>query len=65
MRRMTTTLVLLLLVSFSPAFAGGGAKGDWELGIYGGGGFPDDYGTFHPKKHFLYGGRLGYFFSEH
>jgi len=47
-----------------PAFAGGGEKGDWELGIYGGYGWLDDYSIFHPKNDLLYGGRLGYFLSS-
>jgi outer membrane beta-barrel protein len=46
-----------------PAFAGGGEKGDLELGIYGGYGWLDDYGFFHPKNHTLFGARLGYFLS--
>ena len=63
MRRTILALVAILLGAASPAFAGGGGKGDWELGIYGGYGWLDDYGIFLPKNHLLYGGRLGYFFS--
>jgi outer membrane protein OmpA-like peptidoglycan-associated protein/opacity protein-like surface antigen len=58
-------LVGLLLLAAGPALAGGGEKGDWELGVYGGYGWLDDYGVFHPKDHFLYGGRIGYFLSNH
>jgi len=65
MRTIMLALVAVLLVAASPAFAAGGNKGDIELGIYGGYGWPDDYGIFQPKKHLLYGARLGYFFSEH
>lgn len=65
MRMTIVALLGLLLLASSPAFAGGGAKGDWELGVYGGKGWLDDYGVFHPKDHFLYGGRLGYFLSNH
>jgi outer membrane protein OmpA-like peptidoglycan-associated protein/opacity protein-like surface antigen len=65
MQRFTMALVALLLVASSPASASRGAKGSWELGIYGGYGWLDDYGDFQPKNHFLYGGRLGYFFSRH
>ena len=65
MRSTILALVAVLLLAASPAFAGGGAKGDWELGIYGGYGWLDDYGIFHPKNHFLYGGRIGYFLTRH
>ncbi|HEU4335524.1 MAG TPA: outer membrane beta-barrel protein, partial [Candidatus Eisenbacteria bacterium] len=57
------TLVAALLVAAGPTFAGGGEKGDWELGVYGGYGWLDDYGIFHPKNDLLYGGRVGYFFT--
>jgi outer membrane protein OmpA-like peptidoglycan-associated protein len=56
-------LVAALLVAAGPAIAGGGEKGDWELGIYGGYGWLDDYGPYHPKNDLLYGGRFGYFFT--
>ena len=61
--RSTILAVAVLLAVGGPAFAGGGDKGDWELGIYGGYGWLDDYGAFHPKNDLLYGGRLGYFFT--
>jgi outer membrane beta-barrel protein len=70
MRMIMLALVAVLLVAAGslvaagPAFAGGD-KGSLELGIYGGYGWPDDYSIYHPKKHLLYGARLGYFFSEH
>jgi outer membrane protein OmpA-like peptidoglycan-associated protein len=47
----------------SPAIAGGGQKRDLELGIYGGYGWLDDYGMFHPKNGPLFGARAGYFFT--
>ena len=65
MRRMMLALVAVLLVAAGPALAAGGEKGDWELGIYGGYGWLDDYGIFHPKDHLLYGGRIGYFLTRH
>lgn len=65
MRSMILALVAVLLVAAGPAFAGGGDKGDWELGIYGGKAWLDDYGMFRPKDHTLIGARLGYFFTEH
>src|SRR6476661_3160374 len=63
MRSKILALVALLLVATGPAIAGGGGKGDTELGVYGGYGWLDDYGIFHPKNGPLYGARLGYFFS--
>jgi outer membrane protein OmpA-like peptidoglycan-associated protein/opacity protein-like surface antigen len=63
MRSKIVALVAMLLVTAAPAFAGGGEKGDWELGIYGGYGWPDDYGMFHPKNGPIYGARVGYFFT--
>jgi len=67
MRSTMLALVAMLLVGAGagPAFAAGGEKGDWELGIYGGYGWLDDYGIFHPKDHLLYGGRIGYFLTHH
>lgn len=65
MRSTMLALVAMLLVAAGPAFAAGGEKGDWELGIYGGYGWLDDYGIFHPKDHLLYGGRIGYFLTRH
>jgi outer membrane protein OmpA-like peptidoglycan-associated protein len=52
-----------MLVAAVPAFASGGDKGDWELGIYGGWGFWDDYGIFHPDDDNIWGLRFGHFFS--
>lgn len=63
MRSTMLTLVALLLMATGPAFAGGGAKGDGELGVYGGYGWLDDYGRFHPKDGPLFGARAGFFFS--
>ena len=65
MRSTILALVAVLLVGAGPALAGGGEKGDAELGIYLGYGWPDDYGIFHPKNDLLYGARLGYFFTRH
>lgn len=65
MRTKILALVATLLVSTGPAHAGGGARGDVELGVYGGYAWLDDYGIFHPKDHVLFGGRLGYFISRH
>ena len=56
--------VLAILGAVAPAFAGGGSKGDWELGIFGGRGFLDNYGDTEPAYAFIIGGRLGHFFSS-
>ena len=63
MRTTILALVAALLVAASPALAGG-EKGNAELGVYVGYGWPDDYGIFHPKNGLLYGARLGYFFTR-
>lgn len=63
MRSTMLMLVAALLVATGPAYAGGGERGDGELGIYGGYGWLDDYGRFHPKDGPLFGARAGYFFS--
>jgi outer membrane protein OmpA-like peptidoglycan-associated protein len=60
---MLVAALAALFVATGPAFAGGGEKGDGELGIYGGYGWLDDYGRFHPKDGPLFGARAGYFFS--
>lgn len=65
MRITIVALVALLLVAASPAFAGGGSKGDWELGAYWGHAWLDDYGFFHPDDDNFFGARLGHFFSNH
>src|SRR6185369_17375587 len=65
MRSTIWALVALSLVAAEPALAGGGAKGDVELGVYGGYGWPDDYGTIDPEAGPLFGARLGYFLTRH
>jgi outer membrane beta-barrel protein len=64
MRSMILALVAVALVAAGPAFAGG-AKGTLELGGFGGYGWLDDYGIYHPENHALYGARIGYFFNSH
>ena len=65
MRTTIWTLVAAAVLTASSAFAAGGAKGDFEVGIYGGYGWLDDHGDFQPKDNMLYGARLGYFLSRH
>jgi outer membrane protein OmpA-like peptidoglycan-associated protein/opacity protein-like surface antigen len=65
MRSMILALVAVLAIAgATPAFAGGGSKGDWELGVFGGRGFLDDYGGAQPADAFIIGGRLGHFLSS-
>ncbi|MGE5179658.1 MAG: outer membrane beta-barrel protein [Bacteroidota bacterium] len=59
MRSTTLALAAIFLLATSPAFAGG-----IELGGYGGYGWPGDYGIFHPEKHALFGGRIGFFLTD-
>lgn len=65
MRITIWTLCAAALLTASSALASGGAKGDFEIGIYGGYGWLDDHGEFQPKDDMLYGARLGYFLSRH
>ena len=64
MRRLTLVLAAIVLIHAQPAFAGGGSRGDWELGIFGGQGWLDDYGTSKPHDDLLYGARLGVFITS-
>ena len=54
MRSIVWALGAAFLLASSPAFAGGGSKGDVELGIYGGYGWLDQYGGLNPKNGPLY-----------
>ena len=64
MKQTGMTLVCLLL-ALAPAMAeSGGEKGDWELGIYGGMGWLDDYDPLNPEDDILFGGRVGYVFTS-
>jgi len=63
MRSMLVAFAAVALVAAGPAFAGGD-KGQIEIGGYGGWFFPDDYGPFHPDKDNIWGGRLGYWFTQ-
>jgi len=63
MRKTILTVFAALLLTAVPALADNGEKGDWDLGFYGGYGWPDDYDAFRPKDDFLYGLRAGYFFT--
>ena len=62
MRKMIMALVVFLLMA-TGALAGGGERGDWEVGLYAGYGWLDDYSFLQPKDDVLYGVRGGYFFS--
>jgi OOP family OmpA-OmpF porin len=60
---MVLALVVVMLSATGSALAGGGEKGDWEIGPYAGYGWLDSYDFLHPKDDTLYGVRGGYFFS--
>jgi outer membrane protein OmpA-like peptidoglycan-associated protein len=57
-------LVTVLLVAAGPASAGG-EKGNVELGVYLGRVWLDDYSIFQPDDDMVFGGRLGYWMSNH
>jgi len=65
MRKVILALVAaaFLATAPAPALAGGGEKGDFELGPYAGYGWLDEYGYLQPKNDKLYGVRFGYFFT--
>ena len=44
MYRLILTLALIVVATALPVLAAGGEKGDVELGIFSGSGFPDSYG---------------------
>ncbi|HMC83069.1 MAG TPA: OmpA family protein [Candidatus Polarisedimenticolia bacterium] len=61
---MRQKILVLLAVTFlvgTSVLAGGGEKGDWELGAYGGLGDLGDYGPLNPDHGTLLGFRFGYF----
>jgi len=65
--RIMVIFALIVVATTPPIFAAGGEKGDVEIGLFAGFGFPDDYGTgmtgLNPDDDALYGLRLGYFVS--
>jgi OmpA-OmpF porin, OOP family len=65
MRKMILAVIAALLLTAAPALAENGEKGDWELGLYAGYGWLDDYGPYRPKDDVLIGARAGYFFTPH
>jgi outer membrane protein OmpA-like peptidoglycan-associated protein len=65
MRTTILTLAAVALTAAGPVFAAGGAKGDLEIGVYGGYQWLDDHAEFRPKDHPFYGARAGYFISRH
>jgi outer membrane protein OmpA-like peptidoglycan-associated protein len=65
MRTTIWTLAAIGLMAAGPVFAAGGAKGDLEIGVYGGYQWLDDHGDFRPKDNEFYGARVGYFISRH
>jgi len=63
MRKMILTVLVTLLLTAVPALAENGEKGDFELGLFGGYGWLDDYGQYRPEDDTLFGARGGYFFT--
>jgi len=63
MRKVILAVIAALLLTAVPALADNGEQGDWELGLYGGYGWLDDYGPYHPNDDMLFGVRAGYFFT--
>ncbi|HKY32753.1 MAG TPA: OmpA family protein [Candidatus Polarisedimenticolia bacterium] len=65
MTKVFPAALVVLLLAAVPVHAAdsGGEKGDWELGLYGGFGWPDDYEPLEPDDDILFGGRIGYFFT--
>lgn len=64
MRRACLWALFALILVGTPAMAGQGEKGDWELGPYLGFGWLDDYEGLDPDDDVLYGGRVGYWFTS-
>src|SRR6185295_6668405 len=63
MRKRILTVIAALLLTAVPALADYGEKGSWELGLYGGYAWLDNYGDFRPKDEILLGVRAGYYFT--
>ena len=63
MNRIRLTVLAALLCCALPAFAGGGEKGDWEIGAYMGAESFSDYNGIDPQSGTFYGLRGGYFFT--
>ena len=64
MRKLLLAVVGGMILATAPVLAGGGQKGDFELGPYVGYGWLDSYTPLHPKDDVLYGVRFGYFFTS-
>ncbi len=68
MFRFTLILSIVMLAAVSVVSAAGGDTGDYELGLFAGVAFPDDYGDgiqrLKPDDDVVYGVRAGRFFSE-
>jgi len=64
MRKAILTIIAAALMAATPAMAGRGGEGDWELGAYGGFGWLDDYELLEPDDDTLFGVRAGYFFTS-
>jgi len=63
MRKTVLVLAACLILAMTPVLADGGDKGDYDIGLYGGFGWLDDYSGANPKDDSLYGGRAGKFLT--
>jgi len=64
---MRARMLLILLVGcllVAPALAATGDEGEIELGVYAGQASLDTYGGLNPKNDSLFGGRIGYWFTD-
>ncbi len=63
MRRTVPVLAACLILAVTPILADGGDEGDFDIGLYGGFGWLDDYSGANPKDDSFYGGRAGKFLT--
>ena len=63
MRKVILIVIAALVLTALPALAENGEAGDWDLGVFGGYGWPAEYGPYHPSNDWLFGARVGYFFT--
>lgn len=63
MKKTVLVLAACLILGMTPILADGGDKGDFDIGLYGGFGWLDDYNGANPKDDTLYGARAGKFLT--
>jgi len=67
--RWSVGLLGVCLIASGMTFAANGEKGSWEVGVFAGAAFPDDYtitgtGTANPQDDVLFGARVGTFLTS-